>query len=125
MTSRKNWLNSTGTCSIINGEYFSYAQQMTARYKGYRLFDSGFWSVTTRKHQEIIRYHVGRNTIDLDYADFNKGVEYSIDSEIRYLEYELEKRQNKRKTQKNLDIMDSIKLKIAKLQSILDEDFNM
>lgn len=125
MTSRKNWLNSTGTCKIVEDEYFSYSQQMTAHYKGYRLFDSGFYSMTTRKHQGIIRRCIGRYTIDLDYADFNKGVEYSINSEIRHLEYELDKRQNKRKTQKNLDEMDSIKLKIAKLQSILDEDFNM
>lgn len=125
MTSRKNWLNSTGSCRRVEDEYFSYNQQMTAHYKGYRLFDTGFWSMTTRKHQGIIRYYIGRNTIDLNYADFNKGVEYSINSEIRNLEYELEKRQNKRKTQKNLDEMDNIKFKIANLQSILDEDFNI
>lgn len=125
MVSRKNWLNSTGTCRLVGDEYFSYNQQMTAHYKGYRLFDSGFWSMTTAKHQGIIRRCIGNNTIDLKYADFNKGVEYSINNEIDNLEYELEKRQNKRKTQNNLKIMDDIKLKIAKLQSILDEDFNM
>lgn len=125
MASKKNWLNSTGSCRIVEDEYFSYNQQMTAHYKGYRLFDTGFWSMVTCKHQSIIRRCIGNNTIDLDYANFNKGIEYSINNEIDNLEYELEKRQNKRKTQKNLHKMDNIKLKIAKLQSILDEDFNM
>ena len=120
MASRKNWLNSTGTCRKIEDEYFSYNQQMTAHYKGYRLFDSGFWSMTTRKHQGIIRCYIGRNTIDLDYADFNKGVEYSINKEIENLEYELTRCENKRKTQKNLDTMDNIKHKVAFLTSLLE-----
>lgn len=121
MTSRKNWLNSTGTCSIVDGEYFSYAQQMTATYKGHRLFDRGFWSATTRKHQGIIRDYIGFNTIDLEYADFNKGAEYSIKKEIDNLTYELNERKNKRKTQKNLDIIDWIERKIIRLQGLLEE----
>lgn len=48
MTVRK--LNSTGTCVKIDDVYFSYGQQMTANYKGYHLYDSGFYSRTTRKH---------------------------------------------------------------------------
>lgn len=121
MTSRKNWLNSTGTCKVIDDEYFSYGQQMTATYKGYRLFDSGFWSATTRKHQGIIRTYIGFNTIDLDYANFNKGVEYSIKEEINNLTYELDERKNKRKTQKNLDEMDKIDRKIVRLKGLLEE----
>lgn len=121
MVSRKNWLNSTGTCSIVDGEYFSYAQQMTATYKGHRLFDKGFWSKTTCKHQGIIRNCIGFNTIDLKYANFNKGTEYSIKNEIEELSNELDERKNKRKTQKNLDEMDKIERKIARLQGLLEE----
>lgn len=121
MVSRKNWLNSTGTCSLVNDEYFSYAQQMTATYKGHRLFDRGFYSNTTRKHQGIIRNCIGFNTIDLDYADFNKGAEYSIRKEIDNLTYELDERKNKRKTQKNLDEIDKIEHKIVRLQGLLEE----
>lgn len=121
MTSRKNWLNSTGTCKIVNGEYFSYAQQMTATYKGYRLFDRGFWSKTTCKHQAIIRNCIGFYTIGLVYANFNKGVEYSIKNEIDNLTYELDERKNKRKTQKNLDKIDKIERKIIILKRLLEE----
>lgn len=120
MTSRKNWLNSTGSCRLIEDEYFSYNQQMTAHYKGYRLFDRGFWSRTTAKHQGIIRNCIGFNTIDLKYADFNRGIEYSINKEIENLECELKQRENKRKTQKNLDEMDIIKHKVAFLTSLLE-----
>lgn len=121
MTSRKNWLNSTGTCRVINEEYFSYGQQMTATYKGYRLFDSGYWSKNTRLHQNIIREYIGFDTIDLDYGNFNKGVEYSIKNEIDNLTYELDKRKNKRKTQKNLNEIYKIERKIIRLQGLLEE----
>ena len=121
MTSRKNWLNSTGTCSVVDGEYFSYAQQMTATYKGYRLFDRGFWSMTTRKHQGIIRNYIGFNTIDLEYADFNKGAEYSIKKEIDNLTYELEVRHGKRKTEHNKAVIDGLEKRIVRLQGLLEE----
>lgn len=121
MVSRKNWLNSTGTCSIVNDEYFSYRQQMTATYKGYRLFDRGFYSMTTRKHQGIIRTCIGFNTIDLDYADFNKGAEYSIKKEIENLTYELEVRHGKRKTEHNKAVIEGLEKRIVRLQGLLEE----
>lgn len=119
---KKNYLNSTGTCRVIDGEYFSYYQQMTMTYKGRRLFDNGFWSMTTRKHQSIIRSYIGYNTIDLKYADFNHaGAEYSIKKEIANLEYEVEQRLTKRKTQKNIDTIEQLNRKINMLQDLLKE----
>lgn len=121
MVSRKNWLNSTGTCKAIDGEYFSYHQQMTEHYKGYVLFDNGFWSRTTRKHQSLIRNFIGYNTIDLVHANFNKGAEYSIKNEIDCLTSELETRLTKRKTSTNKMIINYIEKKIYTLKRILAE----
>lgn len=120
MASRKNWLNSTGTCRKVEDVYFSYHQQMTANYKGYTLFDSGFYSMTTRKHQGLIRCYVGYNTINLEHADFNKGVNWSIMNEIEYLEHNIEQLQSKRKTKKCLDTIDECTNKIIRLQELLN-----
>lgn len=114
-------LNSTGSLRQVDDVYFSYHQQMTANYKGYTLFDSGFYSMTTRKHQGLIRYYIGHNTIDLEYADFNKGVNWSIAHEIECLEHDIEKLQSKRKTKKCLDAIDRYTNKIIRLQELLNK----
>lgn len=115
-------LNSTGTLWTDGQDYFSYGQQMTASYKGYKLFDSGWWSRTTAKHQSDIRnYYLSRTKrIDLKYADFNRGAEYSINQEIEHAEYEIKERETKRKTQKNLETIDELKHKVAFLTSLLE-----
>ena len=114
-------LNSTGTCQVFDGTYYSYGQQMTATYKGKMLFDSGFWSMTTRKHQAIIRSCLHGNYIELKYADFNSGVEYSIKKEIQCLTNELEDRLTRRKTSKNLLTIDKLQDKITVLNNLLNE----
>lgn len=114
-------LNSTGSLWTDGQDYFSYGQQMTASYKGYKLFDRGWWSRTTAKHQSNIRYYLGSSKrIDLKYANLNKGAEYSINQEIEHAEYEIKERETKRKTQKNLKTIDELKHKVAFLTSLLE-----
>lgn len=114
-------LNSTGTLWTDGKEYYSYRQQMTASYKGRKLFDSGRWSNTTAKHQSYIKNYCLGNYIELKYADFNCGIEYSIKKEIQNLTYELEERLTKRKTSKNLLTIDKLQDKITMLNNLLDE----
>lgn len=118
-------LNSTGTCKQVDGVFFSYNQQMTANYKGYHLYDSGYYSKTTRKHQMKIRIHTNKSydlkAIDLYHADFNKGIEWSITNEIECLEHDIEKLQAKRKTKKTLETIDKYTKKIIILQRLLNE----
>ena len=118
-------LNSTGTCRKVDDVYFSYDQQMTANYKGYHLYDSGYYSRTTNKHQMKIRIITNKSydlkAIDLYYADFNKGVEWSIKHEIECLEHDIELLQSKRKTNKCLDTIDRYTNKIIRLQELLNK----
>lgn len=118
-------LNSTGTCKQVNSVYFSYHQQMTANYKGYHLYDIGFYSMTTSKHQTLIERVTNKSydlkAIDLYHANFNKGIEWSIENEIEYLEHDIEKLQTKRKTKKTLETIDKYTKKIIILQRLLNE----
>lgn len=118
-------LNSTGTLKLVDNVYFSYHQQMTANYKGYHLFDSGYYSKTTNKHQMKIRIITNKScdlkAIDLYYANFNKGVEWSIKNEIECLGHEINKLQSKRKTKKCLDTIDRYTNKIIILQRLLNK----
>lgn len=116
---KKIKLNSTGTYWTDGEDFFSYGQQMSIHYKNRILFDDGFYSMTTRKHQSsILRFLY--NPIYLTYADFNKGAEWSIINEIKNLEYNIEKLQSKRKTKKCLDTIDEYTNKIIRLQELLN-----
>lgn len=119
MTNRHR-LNSTGTCWTDGEDFFSYGQQMSIHYKGEVLFDDGFYSMTTRKHQSRILGFL-YNPIYLTYANFNKGAEWSINHEIEYLEHNIEQLQSKRKTKKCLDTIDRYTNKIIRLQELLNK----
>lgn len=113
-------LNSTGSLWYDDdNNYYSYNQQMTAVYKGYRLFDSGFYSMTTRKHQADIKYYFNPQ-ISLNYANFNYGVEFSINKELQGIDYELELLNKKRNTQKKKDTIKELITKKELLTRLLN-----
>lgn len=113
-------LNSTGSFTKINGDYFSYETRLSFNYNCEFFMNRTYYSNTTSKHQSR-----------LPLMDFNHTLFYqrygcypekqAIQFEIDGLKYELEKRQNKRKTVNNLNAIHKIKGKIKFLSNLIVE----
>ena len=99
-------LNSTGSLWLNNDGYaFSYNTQLTNHYKGLRVFNNTFYSMTTRKHQA----QFNRNSFELVLTTCDYGtrlttdeVEQAIKYEIDYIDdclFELSKKRNTNKKQ--------------------------
>lgn len=115
-------LNSTGSCWVNdNGVYYSYAQPLTASYKGRCIFDEGFYSMTTRKHQSIIRNYIPRNYVSILYGDLKYDVEFALKKEIENIDYEIETRLAKRKTKNNLNEIEKLQSKREFISNLLNE----
>lgn len=114
-------LNSTGSFTRIDGDYFSYNTRLSFNYKNEFFMNRTRYSNTTSKHQS-----------NLPLMDFNHTLYYqrygcysekqSIQFEIDGLKYELETRQNKRKTVNNLNEIKKISDKISFLSNLIKED---
>lgn len=114
-------LNSTGTFTKIDGDYFSYNTRLSFIYKGEYFVNRTRYSNTTSKHQS-----------NLPHEDFNHTLYYqrygcypekqAIQFEIDGLKYELETRRNKRKTENNLNEIKKINDKIDFLSNLIKED---
>ena len=113
-------LNSTGSFTRIDGDYFSYDTRLSFLYKGEYFVNRTRYSVTTSKHQS-----------NLPYTDFNHTLYYqtyeyypekqAIQLELYGLKRELESRQNKRKTENNISEIKKISDKIEFLSSLIKE----
>ena len=114
-------LNSTGTFTRIDGDYFSYDTRLSFNYNCEFFMNRTYYSRTTLKHQS-----------KLPLMDFNHTLYYqrygcysekqSIQFEIDGLKDELETRQNKRKTVNNLNEITRITNKINFLSNLIKED---
>ena len=114
-------LNSTGTFTRIDEEYFSYGTRLSFNYKYEYFVNRTRYSNTTSKHQS-----------KLPYTDFNHTLYYqrygyyseklAIQFEIDGLKNELRYRQNKRKTVNNLSEIKKISDKINFLSNLIKED---
>lgn len=114
-------LNSTGTFQKINGDYFSYNTRLSFNYNCEFFMNRTHYSNTTSKHQS-----------NLPLIDFNHTLYYqrygyypekqAIQFEIDGLKYELELRQNKRKTVNNLNEIKKVSDKINFLSNLIKED---
>lgn len=114
-------LNSTGTFTRIDGDYFSYETRLSFNYKNEYFINRTRYSNTTSKHQS-----------KLPLMDFNHTLYYqrygfypekqAIQFEIDGLKYELETRQNKRKTVNNLNEIARVTNKIKFLSNLIKED---
>lgn len=111
-------LNSTGSFTRIDGDYFSYNTRLSFNYLGEYFVNRSRYSTTTSKHQHY-----------LPYEDFNHTLYYQkygyipekecLQREIKGLYHELEYRQTKRKTKQNLYEIDRINKKIEFLTSLV------
>ena len=114
-------LNSTGTFTRVDGDYFSYETRLSFNYNCEFFMNRTYYSNTTSKHQS-----------KLPLMDFNHTLYYqrygcypekqAIRFEIDGLKYELETRQNKRKTLNNLSEIKKISDKIEFLSNLIKED---
>lgn len=114
-------LNSTGSFTRIDGDYFSYNTRLSFSYKCEYFVNRTRYSNTTSKHQS-----------KLPYEDFNHTLYYqsygcysekqSIQFEIDGLTHELKYIQNKRKTVNNLNEIKKINDKIEFLSNLIKED---
>lgn len=111
-------LNSTGSFTRINGDYFSYDTRLSFMFKGEHFVNKTYYSATTCKHQS-----------NLPYVDFNHTLHYQgygyvnekecIQREIEGLQRELKNRLTKRKTKNNLYEIDRVSKKIQFLSELL------
>ena len=114
-------LNSTGSFTRIDGDYFSYETRLSFSYKCEFFINRTGYSSTTSKHQS-----------NLPLMDFNHTLYYqrygyypekqAIQFEIDGLKYELETRQNKRKTVNNLNEITRVTNKIKFLSNLIKEN---
>ena len=114
-------LNSTGTFTRIDGDYFSYNTRLSFSYKCEYFVNRTRYSNTTSKHQSYLPY------IDFNHTLYYQRYGYypekqAIQFEIAGLKYELETRQNKRKTVNNLNEIKKINDKIEFLSNLIKED---
>ena len=113
-------LNSTGSLSFDNGKYWSYSTKMTDNYNGYRLFNSGFYSRTTAKHQAVIRreydYDIALNHCPYGDWDCEKVLKY----ELEHTQDDLNKRKAQRKTDKQKEDIIKLTDKIKLIKKILE-----
>lgn len=115
-------LNTTGTCWTNGQDFFSYAQQMTATYKGRKFLDVGFYSMTTRKHQGIIKDCLYGNYIEVESVNFNNGnIERELLDEITVFKNKIYNLKDKRHTQKKIRTIKEYAKHIALLHKIINE----
>jgi hypothetical protein len=93
---------------------------MTDNYKGYRLFNSGFYSHTTAKHQAVIRREYDYD-IALDYCPYGDwDCQEVLEKELEYTTKKLELRKTQRKTDKQREDITKLTSKIELINKILE-----
>lgn len=114
-------LNSTGTFTRIDGDYFSYNTRLSFSYKYEYFINKTRYSNTTSKHQARLSYEDFNHTLYYQrygYYPEKQAIQFEIDG----LKHELEHRQNKRKTVNNLNEITRVTNKINFLSNLIKED---
>lgn len=127
-------LNTTGSCwkSILQNEveyqYNSYGTSIAYKYNDIRFFNNTFYSMTTRKHQGIIRIYV--NT-DIELNHQRKGLVYNkadiierLSEELSGLNYELKEFLAHRMTKKNKERIKNNVLTMRKINKLINGGLN-
>ena len=112
-------LNSTGSYQYFSGKYWSYDTKLTDTYKGYRVFNNTYYSATTRKHQS---YCLREENFDFELNNCGYGnwnVEECIKREIDSLKYQLQKRQQQRKTAKQKEDVEFYTIRIRFFENLI------
>ena len=114
-------LNSTGSFTRIDGDYFSYDTRLSFIFKGEYFVNRTYYSNTTSKHQNNLPHEDFNHTLYYQrYGCYNE--DRCIQFEIEGLQRELENRLTKRKTKNNLYEIDRVSKKIQFLSELLIEN---
>ena len=114
-------LNTTGSFTRIDGDYFSYSTRLSFNYKGEYFVNRTRYSATTSKHQHYLTHEDFNHT--LYYQRYGEYPEKDcLNFEIKGLKHELQYRQQKRKTKQNLYEIDRINKKIDFLSTLINEE---
>lgn len=114
-------LNSTGTYYFLCGCYWSYRTKLTDIFKGYKILNNTYYSVTTSKHQSKLRCEYDYD-IELTQCTFgNWDAEQMIKNEINYIKNQIKTLEPKRNTQKKLETITELTSKLEFLQSLVSE----
>lgn len=105
-------LNTTGSLwQDNNGNSFSYNTQLTGTYKGLKVFNNTFYSMTTRKHQA----YFNKNNFDLILTTCRYStrlepdeVEQAIKYKLNYIDDSLKELDKKRNTQKKKETIKNL-----------------
>lgn len=114
-------LNSTGSFTRVDGDYFSYGTRLSFNYQGEYFRNRTRYSTTTSKHQSKLPYADFNHTLyyqTFGYEDAERCLQY----EVNGLQKELKYRQGKRKTKNNLNEIDKIENKINFLSTLINEE---
>ena len=118
-------LNSTGSLwQDSEGNSYSYNTQLTETYKGLKVFNNTFYSITTRKHQAYFRGD--KFDLVLTKCRFSTRlqpdeVEKAIKIEIEILDDELFELSKKRNTTKKAETIKNINNRKAELIAVLNK----
>lgn len=118
-------LNTTGSLWLDNnGNIYSYSTQLTGNYKGLRVFNNTYYSMTTRKHQA----QFDKNSFDiiLNCCRYKtrlqpNEIETAIKEEIKILDYNLSVLKYKNPTSKNAETILNINNHKNKLIAALNK----
>lgn len=112
-------LNTTGTFTRIDGDYFSYNTRLSFLFNGEYFVNKTYYSNTTSKHQSNLPHEDFNHTLyyqTYGYVDAKKCIQYEVDG----LQQELKYRQQKRKTKQNLYEIDRVKNKMDFLSTLIN-----
>ena len=114
-------LNSTGSFyQDENENYWSYNTQLTCYFKGYRLVNKTFYSMTTRKHQaQIINQEYDINIINEHYGEMKP--EQDLIFYLKKLYYQLDEYKAKRNSKHKLARIDKCQNQIDLIKKVLNQ----
>lgn len=118
-------LNSTGSLWEDNaGNTYSYNTQLTGTYKGLKVFNNTFYSMTTRKHQAKFDKNnfnliltTCRFCTRLQPDEIEKAIKYELD----YIDDNLKELSQKRNTQKKKATIQELNNRKAELVAVLNK----
>lgn len=118
-------LNTTGTLWLDNeGNIYSYSTRLTGHYKGLRVFNNTYYSVTTRRHQA--RFDKKSFDLVLNYCRYYTRlqpceIENAIRNEIEMLDNQLFELTKKRNTRKKAETILKINTRKNELIAVLNK----
>lgn len=118
-------LNTTGSLwQDSDGNAYSYNTQITGEYKGLRVFNNTFYSMTTRKHQGQFNKHyfeliltTCRFSTRLQPDEIEQAIKYELD----YIDDCLKELDKKRNTKKKKDTIQQLNNRKEFLVNVLNK----